>query len=207
MRFWISFAAAFLAAAVVLSLCPVRGEGELYGDVLRLRVIAASDEEEDQAAKLAVRDAVLELLTDTVAACGSREEAEAAVVGLQEEVERAAGECLAERGMDAAVHAGIGWERCPRRDYGDAVLPGGYYRTLRVTIGDGEGHNWWCVLFPGICVRYAEKNGSSREESLAVGLTPEEYRIITGAGDGKFRIRFWILEKLGELCGIPAGES
>ena len=198
MKFWLTLACTSLAAAMLLSVCPVRGEGDLYRDVLRLRVVAASDSEEDQADKLAVRDAVLALVGDRIRASENREEAEAAVERMEEEILARAEECLRERGSEDPVRVKLGWEESPRREYGSAVLPAGSYRTLNVTIGGGGGHNWWCVLFPGVCLRYAE----AEDESVAVGLTPEEYRLITGAGKGRIRVKFWILEKLSEIAGI-----
>ena len=192
LRFWICLAVTSLAAAAVLSVCPVRGEGEIYRDVLRLRVVAASDSEADQADKLAVRDAVLDLLGEVIGECSGREEAEKAAGAMAEEIAAAASDCLQERGTEAEVRVSLDWERSPRRDYGNRVLPAGTYRTLKVTIGEGAGHNWWCVLFPGICMRAAERE----EDSIPVGLTPEEYRIITKSGSGRVRVRFWILEKL-----------
>ena len=194
MRFWGCLAVTSLAAAAVLSVCPVRGEGELYRDVLRLRVVAASDSDADQADKLAVRDAVLDLLEEAVGKCSGSEEAEKAAAAMTEEIAAAASDCLRARETEAEVRVSLGWERSPRRDYGSEVLPAGRYRTLKVTIGAGEGHNWWCVLFPGICMRAAG------EESVPVGLTPEEYRIITKNGSGRVRVRFWILEKLEGLA-------
>ena len=74
-------------------------------------------------------------------------------------------------------------------------MPAGTYHSLRVTIGEGEGKNWWCVLFPTVCVRFAE---ADEEAYIAAGFTPEEYRIITGS-EGKLRIRFRVLEILSEL--------
>lgn len=196
-RFLVCLAATSLIAAAVLSVCPVRGEGDLYRDVLRLRVVAASDGEEDQADKLAVRDAVLDLMGERIRSAKSREEAEQEVLKMTGEIRQCAVDCLRARGTFEEAQVTLGWEASPRRDYGDAVLPAGTYRTLKITIGGGEGKNWWCVLFPGICMRYAEAG----EESVAVGLTPEEYRLITDAGKGKVRVKFWILEKLGELTG------
>ncbi len=194
LRFWICLAVTSLAAAAVLSVCPVRGEGEIYRDVLRLRVVAASDSEADQADKLAVRDAVLDLLGEVIGECSGREEAEKAAGAMAGEIAAAASDCLRERGTEAEVRVSFDWERSPRRDYGNRVLPAGTYRTLKVTIGEGAGHNWWCVLFPGICMRTAER------DSVPAGLTPEEYRIITKAGNGKLKVRFWILEKLESLA-------
>lgn len=196
-RFWVCLAFTSLAAAVLLSLCPVRGEGDIYKDVLRLRVVAASDGAEDQADKLAVRDAVLLLLGDALGGCADREEAERTVKGMASKIAGCASRCLRERGTrDKSVRVSVEWERSPRRDYGETVLPAGVYRTLKVTIGEGEGKNWWCVLFPGICTRCAAGKG----DSVPVGLTPEEYRLITGSGSGRLRVRFWILEKMEALA-------
>ena len=196
LRFWTCLACTSLAAAVVLSVCPLRGEGDLYRDVLRLRVVAASDSEADQEDKLAVRDDILDLLEERIGNCAGREEAERTVTEMMGEIAREASACLRERGTDEKIRVSVGWERSPRRDYGETVLPAGRYRTLKVTIGEGEGHNWWCVLFPGICMRAAERG----EESVPAGLTPEEYRIITKAGNGKLKVRFWILEKLESIA-------
>ena len=197
MKTLVSFAASALAAAVVLTLCPAVGEGEIYRDVLRLRVIARSDSEEDQETKLAVRDAVLALISERLGDCADSVEAESAVFEREEEILAAARKTLRERGEDCTPILTVGTEWSPRRDYGSAVLPAGRYRTLRITIGEGAGRNWWCVLFPGICVRYASRD----DGSVPVGLTPEEYRIITSSGKGTLRVRFWLLEKLSLLCG------
>ena len=193
-RFWVCLAFTSLAAAVLMSLCPVRGEGDIYKDVLRLRVVAASNGAEDQADKLAVRDDILVLLEEKIGSCSGREEAERVVTEMMGEIARQASACLRERGTEEEIRVSVGWERSPRRDYGETVLPAGRYRTMKVTIGGGEGHNWWCVLFPGICMRAAERG------SVPAGLTPEEYRIITKAGNGKLKVRFWILEKLESLA-------
>ena len=203
MRFWTCLAATTLAAAAVLSVCPAWGEGDIYRDVLRLRVVAASDSAEDQEDKLAVRDEVLALLGGALKDCGSREEAEERAAGMEEEIAACASACLLKRGKAETVRVSIGWERSPRRDYGEATLPAGTYRTLKVVIGEGGGRNWWCVLFPGICMRTAEKG----EDCIAAGLTPEEYRIITKADGGRFRVKLWILEKLEEIAEGWRGED
>ncbi len=197
MKFWFSLACSSLAAAVLLSVCPGGGEEDIYRDVLRLRVVAASDGTEDQEAKLEVRNAVLELVSGRVAECADREEAERCVTDMLDEIARTAQRCLNARGMRKSVTVRIGWEKSPRREYEGAALPAGSYRTLRVTIGEGVGQNWWCVLFPGICTGFA----GDPEESATVGLTPREYRLITGSESGRIKVKFWILEKLGELCG------
>lgn len=196
MKYWIAFASSILAAAVLLSFLPVHGEAAVYRDVLRLHVIAESDSAEDQARKLAVRDAVLDCLAPALEGCSSHEEARRIVTENLPRIQTAAETTLEQHGSDCAVTLLLGRESYPRRDYGGAVLPAGIYDSLRVVLGEGAGHNWWCVLFPTVCVRFAK---AGEEEYLAAGFTPEEYRIITGT-DGPWKVRFRLLELAEELA-------
>ncbi len=202
MKYISAVCASFLAAFVIASVIPGTGDLKLYDDVLRLHVIAQSDSEEDQALKLKVRDRVLEVVSDRVESCTGIGEAYAAVSEAREEIRSAAEDCVAENGFDYPVKVELVREQYPRRDYGGAVMPAGEYNSLKVIIGDGEGHNWWCVLFPSICTRFAEDAGE--DEYIAAGFTPEEYRIITGESGG-WKIKFRLLEILSELFG--ASES
>lgn len=200
MKYLITFSVSALAAVMILSVMPVYGEAEIYDDVLRLHVIAESDSSEDQALKLKVRDAVLECISERVSECETYDEAFAAVDGMRDEIVAAAVECVRENGEDCSVSLSLGREKYPRRDYGVAVLPAGVYNSLRITLGSGEGKNWWCVLFPTVCMGFAEK-ADSGEEYVEAGFTPEEYRIITGE-QGKIKIRFRILEILSDVLGF-----
>lgn len=197
MKFLISLTASILAAVSVLGVLPVSGEHRIYEDVLRLHVIAESDTEEDQTLKLKVRDAVLDCVSDAVAECASFEEANAAVGAMLEEIRIAAETCVRENRSDCSVTVELSPEKYPRREYGSSCLPAGVYQSLRVTLGEGKGKNWWCVLFPTVCIRFAE--GAANEETyIAAGFTPEEYRIITG-DSGEWKVKFRILEILSEL--------
>ena len=181
--FWIA-AALCLLLAVTLTASVRRQSAELASRVVRLHVIAASDGAAEQAVKLEVRDAVLELLTPRLAGCESREEAEWTLAASLGEIEDAArGVC----GCDVSVT--LGRERFPTRLYETFALPAGEYESLRVTIGAGEGRNWWCVVFPPLCD--PERSG---EAFAALGDGAEA----SIAGDGvvlKFRFVEW-LEKL-----------
>ena len=198
MKHIVSFAVSVLIAAAILSILPVYGETELYDDVLRLHVIAQSDSDADQAMKLKVREAVLECVSGSMGACGEIGDALTVTEEMLGEIREAADNCLRENGSSCTVSVELGREKYPRRDYGASVMPAGTYHSLRVTIGEGEGKNWWCVLFPTVCVRFAE---ADEEAYIAAGFTPEEYRIITGS-EGKLRIRFRVLEILSELIGF-----
>lgn len=119
------------------------GEG-----VLRLHVIAASDSDGDQEAKLAVRDAILPLFERAE----SYEDARAFLLSHGREIQSTAEAVLRERGIDDGVQLSLGTETFPDRTYGDTLFPAGEYDALCVRIGAAEGHNWWCVLFPPLCI-------------------------------------------------------
>ncbi len=195
MKFRLSFPSALLLSAVIVSLVPGRGEAAIYDDVLRLRVIAESDSEQDQALKLLVRDAVLAEAPAFFGDCADAAEAERRACEASDAIREIAEEALRAAGGDCTVRISVGRERFPRRDYGGWTLPAGTYRALRITLGEGGGRNWWCVLYPGLCVRYADAG-----DSVAAGLTPEEYRLVTGQEKRGMRIRFRLLELLAELA-------
>ncbi|MBP3378861.1 MAG: stage II sporulation protein R [Clostridia bacterium] len=200
MKYLVSFAASVLVATIILSVMPVYGETEIYNDVLRLHVIAESDSEEDQALKLKVRDAVLECVSASISECETYEDAYEVIDSMRDEIIIAAEKCVEENGENCTVSLALGREKYPRRDYDGTVLPAGVYNSLRITLGEGEGKNWWCVLFPTFCMGFARKSEQS-EEYVATGFTPQEYRMITGES-GEVRVRFKILEMLSEVLGF-----
>ncbi|MGN1410405.1 MAG: stage II sporulation protein R [Eubacteriales bacterium] len=194
MKYLAAVCASFLIACTVVSVFPNREECRIYDDVLRLHVLAESDSEEDQALKLKVRDRVLVLMSDRLENCGTFGEAYSAVESMLGEIELEAEECVRENGCGYSVRAEIVRESYPRREYGDAVMPAGEYNSLKITIGSGAGHNWWCVLFPTLCTGFAV---SGEDEYIAAGFTPEEYRIITDGA--QWNVKFRILEILSAL--------
>lgn len=191
-------AASVLICASVLSLLPLWGEQNIYSDVLRLHVIAESDSDEDQTLKLKVRDAVLSCVSDKISDAADFDEAYAIISCMSDEIKKAAEEVVAANNRTADVCVSLGKEKYPRRDYGSAVLPAGEYTSLRITLGEGAGHNWWCVLFPTVCIRFSEK--AEADEYIAAGFTPEEYRLITG-DSGSVKVKFRILELLTQIFG------
>ena len=187
----------FLICAVVLSVLPVHGEAEIYESVIRLHVLANSDSETDQRNKLAVRDAILPIAAENLTDCATRAEASARLERLLPALESAAEQTLHNLGAPAPVTVTLGQERYPTRAYEGFCFPSGEYLSLRVMIGEAAGQNWWCVLFPSLCLSAAD--GGSRETMeeafVAVGLTPEQYRVITESDeDTTYRLRFKFLE-------------
>ena len=194
-----------VSVTLVIGLLPVHGEGKIYDSVIRFHVLASSDSEEDQANKLAVRDSVVELAASLLADAGTREEAISILRENSELICRTARETLAARGSFDEVSITIGEEYYPTRDYESVAFPCGTYLSVRLCIGEAKGKNWWCVLFPPICLSAAKASGqrSDLEESfIAAGLTPEQYRIITESKNNgsRYKIRFKILEIIKEIA-------
>lgn len=115
----------------------------------RLHIVANSDSAADQAAKLAVRDAVVEYLTPIVAAAADNEAAEQLVLAELANLERLAAGICADMGY--GCRAEVGSFDFPAKRYGSIMLPAGEYRALRLNLGAAAGHNWWCVIFPPLC--------------------------------------------------------
>lgn len=120
-------------------------------DCLRLHIIANSDSEEDQAVKLKVRDAVLDCVRTEFKA-SDREEAERELMLLGGRLQETAEKVLSENGMDYGAQLVAGSFYFPDRSYGEGFYPAGEYHALRIVLGEGSGENWWCVMFPPLCL-------------------------------------------------------
>lgn len=179
-----------LLVTLLLAALPVRGEEEIYSDVIRLHIIAASDTEEDQALKLAVRDAVLGVYGSALTSYPDRDSAAAAARELLPGIRSLAEQTLREAGCDKPVSVALTEEEYPTRDYETFSLPAGRYLSLRVLIGEAEGHNWWCVLYPPLCL------DTATEGEL---LSDAEWGLLTENGGGHYQVRFKLLEWLKML--------
>lgn len=194
----------FMAACLLLAafaVLPIHGESEVYDSVIRLHVIANSDSEGDQALKLSVRDAVLGTTSELLRDAKTRDEAEVILQDNLEEIKAVAEETVRKNGYRDAVSVSFGMEDYPTREYESLAFPAGEYLSLRVMIGEAEGQNWWCVLFPPLCLSAATAKGEAEECFLAAGLSEEQYRIITDSDNAKYKLRFKILEVAEALFG------
>lgn len=200
--FIITFSVLILVSVAVSAFLPVSGEEELYDKVIRLHVLANSDSEEDQELKLEVRDTVLETLSGKLSDVRDRESAEHVLTSEFSAVESAAEQKIRELGYDYQVNLSLGEEYYPEKSYEELTMPSGEYMSLKVEIGAAEGKNWWCVVFPPLCLNAATKNenASSKNEDalIEVGFTEEQYRIITQNDKPRYKIKFKILEMLEE---------
>lgn len=160
----------------------------ISGSLVRLHVLAVSDDSNEQRIKLNVRDSVLSYISPKLEDAESPDEAKRIISSELDGIKSAA-ETAAE---GRPVKVTLTQEYYPTRDYGSFSLPAGRYESLRVILGEGEGHNWWCVVFPPLCLTAAESD--SAVESL-----DSETRGIVTEEDG-YRCKFRIVELWGEVC-------
>lgn len=131
---------------------------DIANSVFRLHVIANSDEKEDQELKLKVRDSVLSYMNEICENVTTKEEAILIANEHIDEFKEIALNTIHENGYDYLVNIRIGNFSFPTKTYGDISLPSGYYDALRIEIGEAKGQNWWCVMFPPLCLLEAEEN-------------------------------------------------
>ena len=149
---WRRVLALFVACLVCTALWAEATQVRLASQVIRLHVLANSDSEEDQALKLEVRDRVLE--TTSALLAGETEPQAAAVLLNQhlDDIAQSAAQEISAQGHDDRVEVRLEQTWFPTRQYQGISLPAGNYLALRVLIGAAEGHNWWCVVFPNLCL-------------------------------------------------------
>jgi len=182
-------------ALLLVGLAPVHGEAAVYDTVVRLHVLANSDSTEDQTLKLQVRDAVLAVTSPLLSDCSTQEEAHDKLKSHMGEIEAAAVRAIADAGRSDSVKVLLGEEEYPTRDYDSFCFPEGSYLSLRVEIGNAEGQNWWCCVFPPLCLGSANASKDTAEDAfIQVGLTPSQYKIITESDQPVYRVRFKLLE-------------
>lgn len=189
----------FVLCVAVCDILPIHGEEKIYESVVRLHVLANSDSEEDQKLKLKVRDAILAYTSPKVIDSASREEAIEILQGELEELREIARSVVQSEGYDYSVDVTLTLEEYPTRNYESMSFPSGEYVSLRVMIGKAEGQNWWCVLFPPLCLSAASEKIENEEAFIAVGLNSEQYKIITETEDMTYYLRFKLLEAIKDI--------
>lgn len=168
----------------------------LQNELVRLHVVGASDSEEDQAVKLSVRDAVTEYLAPLMASVPDAASAEALLRRELPTITQRANEILQKAGCALKALVTVEEEQFPAREYDTFRLPAGTYKTLRIIIGPGQGHNWWCVLFPGLCIPATSRD--FREAANMSGMPDSLSRTLT-ARSGPYELRFYCLDLLGRI--------
>lgn len=170
-----------------------REQQTLSEKLVRLHVVANSDSAGDQSLKLRVRDAVLEQTQQILAGA---EDPKTALEQSLGRIETAANQCLNQLGSDEQAIVTMRKEVFPTREYETFSLPAGSYTSLRVTIGEGAGHNWWCVVFPSICMSASMEE--FEEAAQTAGMTDGEIKLITEESDG-YVLKFKSMELLQKV--------
>ncbi len=165
--------------------------------VLRFHVIANSDRDYDQKLKLKVRDEILNTYRDELKKCGDVEETKKFFNDNIHNVINLAENTVRKEGYDYKVNAFIGKSVFPTKKYGDVAFPAGEYDALKIEIGNAQGQNWWCVMFPPLCfvdVSYNKVSDESKNELHNI-LPEEEYGIVTSSqSNNSFKVKFKIVE-------------
>ena len=191
-----------VAISILLGVWLDGQQAALAQKMVRLHVIANSDSQADQDLKLQVRDAVLAEAAGLLPQGAGPEEAEAVLAAHLEDLAAAGAAVVGQAGYSYPVTASLEHQvRFPTRQYTDFSLPAGEYTALRVVIGAGTGHNWWCVIFPPLCL------GSVTEAAAPEsGLTEQEVALITGADEG-YELKFKALELWAQFKAWADGDK
>lgn len=185
---------------IYISICAISYAKSVSNDiaegVFRLHVIANSDSDEDQNLKYKVRDKLIEYMNSLVPNCSSKEMAMLIATEHKEEFKQIAINTIKEEGYDYTVNINIGNFEFPTKYYGDITLPAGMYDAMRVEIGNADGQNWWCVMFPPLCF-VDVTSGVVPEESkneLKNDLSEEEFALISSEKSQDIQFKFKLLE-------------
>lgn len=172
----------------------------IAGEIIRFHVIANSDSDEDQALKLTVKDTLVENLAPILSSAQSLEEARAILIRKLADIQKLAETTIQENGYNYPVKVSLTNCYFPMKVYGEFTFPPGYYEALRVQIGNAEGKNWWCVMFPPLC--FVDETYSIVDESsgkkLKYLLTEEEYNALTNKKT-PVKVKFKLLEAIKNL--------
>lgn len=162
----------------------------IYDTALRFHVRAASDTCAEQTLKYKVRDGVLEILKDAADTAENAGELKKEIVENMRQVAQTAAGILRQNGSGDCVRVSLTRERFPARRYGSVWFPAGEYEALRVDIGEAQGHNWWCAIYPELCYNAEESMTLSGkgEEDMEKALSEEEREVLCGKRE-RFRIK------------------
>ena len=189
MKRWFRALIGGVAICILLSLCGFEGTCQaVRKDVVRLHILANSDSQEDQALKYAVRDAITEQTTGWLDGVEDEGEALTIIEENLSQLQSVAEQTVQNAGFSYPVQVLLCDMYFSTREYGDITMPAGTYTAVRVEIGEAQGENWWCVVYPPMCIRSAVK-----EQTLSDVLGNREMAVLGGEG---YVVRFKIVEIL-----------
>ena len=188
MKGFIKAACVALILTVLFTMIPFQAAcSDISDSVFRLHILANSDSEADQKLKLKVRDRLLEYSQTLFEQAKSKEEAEMLIANRLQELADVASSEIAQNGFEYPVRAEIIRMYFTTRHYENYTLPSGTYDALRITIGEGKGHNWWCVMFPSLCINTDVDGDRKTKEALG----EQEYGVVKNE---KREYKFFIVE-------------
>lgn len=188
-----------MLGALIVSMLPLRSDAAVFDQVVRLHVLAHSDSAEDQALKEKVRDEILPFTASLLADCRDAAHAEEILAASLDSLRECADRALEQMGSEQRASVTLCRERYPTRSYAGLRLPSGTYSSLQISLGEGEGKNWWCVLYPSLCL--SSSLAENESAFLSAGFTPEQIRVLTDTENSGYVFRFRILEWIGSLFG------
>ena len=180
-----------LIVTMLLTIMPTDAEAKIYEDTIRLHILANSNSDEDQNLKIKIRDRLISEYGNILSKFETKDEAEIILQNLLPQITESVNLWISEFGFNYKAEAVIGIEWYETRDYDNFSLPCGYYTSLKIMIGEAEGNNWWCVMYPPLCLELATENAPA-DDGL-IDYTNEEIKLIKG---GKYNVKFKILEEV-----------
>lgn len=183
-----------LGAGVYLLIAGATDAAAVEQSVLRFHVVGASDSAEDQQIKCKVRDGMFDLMKQLFADCKDRQAALEKATRHQEQLQQTAEQLLRQEGSDAAVAVEIGERFFPTKQYGALSFPAGTYQAVSIRIGEAEGKNFWCVLYPALCIAPAVAEDTAEDEMAAV--VGEDATQFLKRSSQKQKIKFALVEIL-----------
>lgn len=175
--------------------------------LIRFHVLANSDSDEDQALKLKVRDEVISYLQPKLENSKTIQQSEKIILSEESNLMDICEKTIKENGYDYDVSINLGYSKFPTKQYSSVVLPAGEYKSLKIIIGEGQGRNWWCVMFPPLCFVDEQNNVIDKEtdKKLKEVLTDEEYKLIVEKDNKKIndlQIKFKIVEIVQKILDL-----
>ena len=166
----------------------------LNDNLIRLHIVANSDDQEDQALKLQIRDAVIAKLQETMQQMPSVDAAKEYLASHLEDLEEYVNQQIRSLGYSDTAKITLGKEAFDIRQYDTFALPAGQYTSLRITIGEGEGKNWWCVVFPTLCLPATSEDFA--DTAVGAGFSEE---LTDSLQSDSFHVRFFLLDCIGRI--------
>lgn len=198
----------FMVTSIYTQLSKIDKFSDDYKEkLIRFHVLANSDSDEDQALKLKVRDEVINYLQPKLKHSKSIKESEQIILKEKNNLINICENTIEQNGYNYGVTVDLGYSKFPTKQYSSVVLPAGEYKSLKISIGKGQGKNWWCVMFPPLCFVDEQSNVIDKEtdEKLREVLTDEEYELIVEKDNKKvnnLEIKFKIIEIAQKILNL-----